>query len=191
LTFPLECYPATPTQPPQWPSPLMGFRSLQHLRNPRSTHRGQSQPATFRLQGLATLLTACSLESRASFVSHRRRSWDSPFGGFLSREVSAAFRLRRTHIPLAQRFLRRRSVRPARRASVSGFTPPGLALRSDGALSRRSPAPPLGFAPLGPACEDLVPGFPEPPLTCLTGTRDHSRNQPTPQSIYRPSPYPA
>jgi len=44
LTFPLECYPATPTQPPQRPSPLMGFRSLQHLRNPRSTLRGQAGP---------------------------------------------------------------------------------------------------------------------------------------------------
>jgi hypothetical protein len=44
LTFPLECYPAIPTPPPQRPGPLMGFRSLQHLRNPRSTHRGQSHP---------------------------------------------------------------------------------------------------------------------------------------------------
>jgi len=50
-----------------------------------------SQPASFRLQGLATLLTAYSLESRAGFVSHRQRSWDSPFGGFLAREVSRPF----------------------------------------------------------------------------------------------------
>jgi hypothetical protein len=41
---------------------------------------------------LATLLTAYSLESRAGFVSHRQRSWDSPFGGFPSREVLPAFR---------------------------------------------------------------------------------------------------
>jgi hypothetical protein len=45
---------------------------------------GQSLPARFRLQGLVTLLTVCALESRASFVSHRQRSWDSPFGDFLS-----------------------------------------------------------------------------------------------------------
>jgi hypothetical protein len=51
-----------------------------------------SEPlAQFRLQGLATLLTAFSLESRAGFVSHRRRSWDSPFGGFTSREESKPF----------------------------------------------------------------------------------------------------
>jgi hypothetical protein len=45
-------------------------------------------PATFRLQGLVTLLAACSLQSRAGFVSHRQRSWDSPFGAFSSRKVS-------------------------------------------------------------------------------------------------------
>jgi hypothetical protein len=69
----------------------MGFCSLQHLRNPRSTCREPSQLAKFRLQGLATLLAACSLESRAGFVSHRQRSWDSPFEGFLSREVFQPF----------------------------------------------------------------------------------------------------
>jgi len=101
LHLPLEFYPATPTRPPRRPSPLMGFCSLQHLRHPRSTCHEPSQPATFRLQGLVTLLTAFSLESRAGFVSHRQRSWDSPFGGFLSREVSAAFRLERTHLPFS------------------------------------------------------------------------------------------
>lgn len=41
----------------------MGSRSLQHIRNPRSTLREPSQPATFRLQGLITLLTVSALES--------------------------------------------------------------------------------------------------------------------------------
>jgi hypothetical protein len=58
----------------------MGFCSLQHIRNRRSTDRRLCPPATFRLQGLATLLTVSSLRSRAGFVSHRQRSWDSPFG---------------------------------------------------------------------------------------------------------------
>jgi len=168
----------------------MGSRSLQHLRNPRSTVRGPSQPATFRLQGLATLLTVSSLESRAGFVSHRQRSWDSPFGGFLSREVSAAFQPGRTHLPLAQRYFRRRSVRPARRASVSGFTPHESALRPCGVLSRQPPAPPLGFAPLGPACEGLDPDFSRPPLACLARPDDHSPDRPAPQSFSRPSPCP-
>jgi len=47
--------------------------------------------ATLRLQGLATLLTLYSVRTRAGFVSHRQRSWDSPFGAFSSRKVAAAF----------------------------------------------------------------------------------------------------
>jgi hypothetical protein len=99
-----------------------------------------------------------------------------------------AFRPERTHLPLARRYLRRRSARPARRTSVTGFTPLGIALRSHGVLSRRPPAPPLGFAPLGPLCESLDPDFSEPPLACLANPRDHSRNQPAPQSLDRLSP---
>jgi hypothetical protein len=40
----------------------MGFGSLQHIRDRRSTSRRPSVPASFRPQGLATLSTACSLE---------------------------------------------------------------------------------------------------------------------------------
>jgi hypothetical protein len=59
-----------------------------------------SEPlATFRLQGLATLLTAYSLESRAGFLSHRQRSWDSPFGGLILPGGFRAFRLGYTHVP--------------------------------------------------------------------------------------------
>jgi hypothetical protein len=69
----------------------MGFRSLQHLKE-FEVHLSRARPpATFRLQGLVTLLTAYSLESRAGFVSHRQRSWDSPFGGFPFQEVPTAF----------------------------------------------------------------------------------------------------
>jgi hypothetical protein len=46
LHLPLEYYPATPTRPPQRPSPLMGFCSLQHIRNSRSTSRGP-KPARY------------------------------------------------------------------------------------------------------------------------------------------------
>jgi hypothetical protein len=56
----------------------MGFPSLQHIRMRRSTCHGLCLPATFRPQGLVTLSTACSLRIPAGFVSHRRRSWDSP-----------------------------------------------------------------------------------------------------------------
>jgi hypothetical protein len=58
-------------------------------------------PATFRLQGLVTLVTAYSLRSRAGFVSHRQRSWDSPFGAFSSRKVSGVLPAGRTHLPFS------------------------------------------------------------------------------------------
>jgi len=186
LYLPIEYYPATPTRPSQRPSPLMGSCSLQHLRYSRSTRHESSRLATFRLQGLVTLLTAYSLESRAGFLSHRQRSWDSPFGGFLSRKISATFRPGRTHIPLTQRYFRRRSVRPARRASVSGSTSCESALRSCRFLSRRPLAPPLGFSPLGFTYGDLDPDFSRPPLACLTCSDDHSSNRPAPQSLSRP-----
>jgi hypothetical protein len=38
-------------------------------------------------------------------------------------------------------------------------------LATDGCLSRRSLAPPLGFAPAGPSCESLDQDFSRPPLT--------------------------
>jgi hypothetical protein len=82
--------PTSPSHGLPLPSALEEFE----VHSPRA-----SRPATFRLQGLATLLTACSLESRAGFVSHRRRSWDLPFGAFSFRKVSGRFRTGRTHLP--------------------------------------------------------------------------------------------
>jgi hypothetical protein len=58
--------------------------------------RALPQPATFRPQGLATLSATYSLRARAGSVSHRRRSWDSPFGASSSRKVPGAFP-RRAH----------------------------------------------------------------------------------------------
>jgi hypothetical protein len=146
----------------------MGSCSLQHLRNPRSTTRGLCPPATFRLQGLDTLLTACALESRAGFVSHRQRSWDSPFGGFPFRKASSAFPPGRTHIPLVFR------VTPAPKCRTGhadlGFWVHTFRkyLATDGCLGRRSPVPPLGFVPPGPTRESLDQDFSRPPLTRFT-----------------------
>jgi hypothetical protein len=84
---------------PTRPSPPAGAgKHLSWAFAPFSTPRfggplfaGFARPATFRLQGLATLMAACSLRARAGFISHRPRSWDSPFGAFSSRKVPAAF----------------------------------------------------------------------------------------------------
>jgi hypothetical protein len=70
----------------------MGFCSLQHLRDRRSTLRGLASPATFRPQGLVTLSTVFSLRTRAGLVSCRQRSWDSPFEAFPSQKVPVRFR---------------------------------------------------------------------------------------------------
>jgi hypothetical protein len=77
----------------------MGFRSLQRSRKRKSLCGGFARADAFRLQGLTTLLAVYSFRAPAGFVSHRRRSWDSPFGASSSRKVSGAFPPGRTHIP--------------------------------------------------------------------------------------------
>jgi hypothetical protein len=86
------------------------------MRDRRSTHRGLYLPATFRPQGLVTLSAAYALRARAGFVSHRQRSWDSPFGAFSSRKVPAAFPRGWTHMP----FLPSVFPPPKRRAGPTG-----------------------------------------------------------------------
>jgi hypothetical protein len=98
LRLPLEYYPTKPSRP-------QPANSSHGLLFPSAHEESQvhfaraSQPATFRLQGLATLLTGYSLRSLAGFVSHRQRSWDLPFGGFPSRKASGVLPPESTHIP--------------------------------------------------------------------------------------------
>jgi hypothetical protein len=112
-------------QPPSTSHGLLLPTALQDL----EIHlpRALPSPATVRLQGLATLLTAYALRARAGFVSHRRRSWDSPFGAFSFRKVSAAFPGGRTRVP----FLPSVIPPPKRWAGPTGrgfraFTLPGV-----------------------------------------------------------------
>lgn len=112
--------------------------------------------ATFRLQGLVTLLTAYSLESRAGSFSHRQHSWDSP--------------LRRFHLPTGFHGLSAGKNPLTVSSAVSSGTeapdrpakPQFLGSRLSevpcdrGFLSRRPPAPPLGFTPPGPPTTTLT-----------------------------------
>jgi hypothetical protein len=84
-----------------WPTSTSHGLSLPTALEGPEVHlpRALPAPATFRLQGLITLVAACSFRARAGSISHRRRSWDSPFGAFSSRKVSAAFPGGSTHIP--------------------------------------------------------------------------------------------
>jgi hypothetical protein len=77
----------------------MGFWSLQRFRERKSTCGGFARGAAVRLQGLSTLWAVYSFRALAGFISHRRRSWDSPFGASSSRKVSGAFPPGRTHVP--------------------------------------------------------------------------------------------
>jgi len=167
----------------------MGFASLQHIKDSRFTCRGLCLPATFRLQGLVTLLTVYSLESRAGFLSHRQRSWDSPFGGLpLSSRSCRRFRRKRTCIPLIQLVgsVAEAIDRPAEPRFPGPFLPRVLGDR-DGILSPRPPAPPLGFAPSGPAAKALARTSPGLLSRASRNPGDYSPSPPAPQSINRPS----
>jgi hypothetical protein len=86
-------------------------------------------------------LTAYSLRARAGFLSHRQRSWDSPFGAFSSRKVSAAFASGRTHIPFHP------SVLPPSKRWAGPNGPRFL-----GFDPSRSPSRPDGFNSLTAGC---------------------------------------
>jgi hypothetical protein len=109
-----------PVQPSRRPQPDGASRGLSlpsaHARLSGPPIAGIPSAAMFRLQGLATLLAACSRRARAGFVSRRRRSWDSPFGAFSSRKVSGAFPPGCTHMP----FLHPVHQPPKRRAGPGG-----------------------------------------------------------------------
>jgi len=126
-----EFCPAKPSRRPQPATPLLGFRSLRHMRAWRSTLHGLCLPATFRLQGLATLLTACSLQDRVGLFSCRRRPWDFPLRSFHLPEG----------IPRVSAGMNPHAVRhdacsqcetPSRNAGpqLLGFDPPGNSWRS-------------------------------------------------------------
>jgi hypothetical protein len=127
----------------------MGFRSLQHIQDP-AIHcpRALPPPATVRLQGLVTLLTAFARRTRVGLVSCRQRSWDSPFGVFSSQKVSGTFRPGRTHIPFLRPLYQSPfDDRPARSAAVSGLRPFREFLASAAGLARLLTGYSPGFFP--------------------------------------------
>jgi hypothetical protein len=138
----------------------MGFASLQHMRHRRYAFHGLCLPATFRLQGLATLLAAYSLRSRAGFVSHRPRSWDLPFGAFSSWKVTGRFRLSRTHIPFTRRYTHApRCKGRLDEPQFLGFDPSESSWQSGVCLIRRLLGAPLGLT---------LPGFVADTLTGIS-----------------------
>jgi hypothetical protein len=90
--LPPECYPTDPSQPTAVRR-LLSWASgpFSTCQNRRFTCRELAGLTPLRLQGLVTLLTAYSLRNLVGSVSHRQRSWDSPFGVLLSCQVSNVF----------------------------------------------------------------------------------------------------
>jgi hypothetical protein len=150
----------------------MDFLSLQHIRNRRSTCRGLSLPASFRPQGLVTLSTVSSLRSPAGFLSHRQRSWDSPFGAFSFRKAAAAFPLRRTHLPSPPAGVTTcRSRWPGSAGRGSWASLAGSPWRPAVCLARQPLEAPLGFSLPGSALDSLGRDFAQPPPTRFAAPR--------------------
>jgi len=125
----------------------------------RSTIQRVSMPPVFRLQGLFTLLTVCSLRIPAVVLGRPQRSWDSPLrsnhrlAGY--RHVSAAMDPRAVSpAPDA----RERTLRTAARAAASGSSPcettPVLETQFSITTNR---AAPMGFALSGFSSSGLDP----------------------------------
>jgi hypothetical protein len=94
-------------------------------------------PATFRLQGLVTLLTVYSFRARAGPVSCRRRSWDSPFGAFPSRKVFRSVSARKNpHAVSPAGTVNAEALTPSDRPRLLGFDPFESPLRDGRVFSR-------------------------------------------------------
>jgi hypothetical protein len=130
-------------------------------------------------------LTAYSLRSPAGFLSHRQRSWDSPFGAYPSRKVSRALPPGWPHLPF------RSSVIPMPKhwAGPTGCGFWGSTL--PGVLSeRRRFSSPLGGCSLGSSpfqgshhrpCPGLLPRS----FRTLHARGDRSPPAPAPRSVDR------
>jgi hypothetical protein len=139
--------------------------SAQRFGSPLAT--GFPRPATFRLQGLATLLTVYSFRARVGFVSPRQRSWDSPFEAFPSRKVSAAFPPGSTHMPFLPPVpsLPKQTTRSGK-PRLLGFDPSESPLRSGVCLAHRVAGCSPGFSPFqGIRTRALSRDFSRSPLT--------------------------
>jgi hypothetical protein len=128
LRLHLESYRANSSRSRRGDPRLLSWASA-----PYSTSGGEGprtracQPASFRLQGLVTLVAAYSLRCRAGFVSRRRRSWDSPFEAFSARKVAAPFGVAEPTCRLpADRHVRRSEGREPQRRGFWALTLAGV-----------------------------------------------------------------
>jgi hypothetical protein len=130
-------------------------------------------------------LTVSSLRSRAGFVSHRQRSWDSPFGAFSSRKVSGLLPPGRTHVPFHLAVF----PPPKRRAGPIGrgswVSPLSRVPGRRRGVSSPTAGCSLGFRPSRVLRRKPWPGFRPTSSLALRRPDDESPRPPAPRSIDR------
>jgi hypothetical protein len=150
-----------------------------------STSHGFASPATFRLQGLATLLTVSSPRAHAGLVSCRQRSWD-----FALRSVPlprGAPDVSTRSGPTCRSTCRcslGRTLRPARQAPTSGLWPPQESLAAPDAINAVATGCSLGLWPLPRQPTARLTRAPtRVPLTRLAACSSADCSKPAPQSL--------
>jgi hypothetical protein len=148
------------------------------------------RPATFRLQGLITLLAAFSLRSRAGSLSHRQRSWDSPFGGPPPERYPVCYHPETPTYRSPWQYSRRRSAGPARQGPVSGLCPFRKFLATEWGFSPSTTGASLGVRSSRALSRRPWTGFRPSSSHALCRRSDESPQPPAPQSLSQPSPGP-
>ncbi len=175
--LPLESCPTKPSRPTAVSQLLSWtFAPFSTCKSQRSTCCGLCLPARLRLQGLVTLLAPYSLWLRAGFVSHRQRSWDSPFGAFPSRKGIQA--VSDPNQPACRSNLRVLPS-PKQRTGLAdprllGFDPSESPLPSRVCLARETTGCSLGFRPSRVHQREPWPGL-RPASSYVLGPADRKR----------------
>jgi hypothetical protein len=165
----------------------MGFESLQHMRDSRSTCRGP-KPARYvpssgfghPLDGLLPRIPRRFCFAPAALLGFALRR-------LLSRKVFTAFRPERTHLPLARQYI----LAPKRQSGLADVGFWVRAFRKCLAVVRvfepTAAGASHGLSPSRACRDDLGLDFAKPPLARFAGPRDYSPNSPAAQSIDRSS----
>jgi hypothetical protein len=163
LALPIEYHPATPSRPPQRSAPLMGFCSLQHIKDPRSTSHGR-KPARYvppsgfgyPLGGLLPRIPCRFCFTPAALMGFTLRRFPLSRGSAgLSTGSEPTYRCTR------QYFCRPKAPDRPDGTRFLGSYLPRVPCDQRGVLIRRPLAPPMGFAPPGSAAKTLTRTSPD------------------------------
>ncbi len=153
--------------------------------------RGHPCAARFRLQGLLTLVAACSHRTRAGLISSRQRSWDLPFRAFPSNRVIGAFPPDRACVPFLLPVHHPGCPGgPAREAAASRFWPLPECLAPDRVISAAVAGGSPGLHPSRALQTRPSPVPPPAPSHALRDSTPGGAETRAPQSLNQPHPGP-